>query len=75
MVELLLAGGEDELGVAVAAVQGDVLVLLRQRVGVGGGLGVLLEPVVVIVVFLGGGLWTKGNTDEREHASAIEYGQ
>ena len=60
MVELLLAGGEDELGVAVAAVQGDVLVLLRQRVGVGGGLGVHLEPVVVIVVFLGGGLWTKG---------------
>ena len=43
MVELLLAGGEDELGVAVAAVQGDVLVLLGQGVGVSRGLLMNLE--------------------------------
>ena len=43
VVELLLAGGEDELGVAVAAVQGDVLVLLGQGVGVSRGLLMNLE--------------------------------
>ena len=56
LVELLFAAGEDELGVAIAAVQSDVLPLLRQRVGVRGAFGVDLEPVLFVAV-LGGFLW------------------
>ena len=43
LVKLLFAAAEDELGVAVAAVQGDVLVLLGEGVRVGRGLLVNLE--------------------------------
>ena len=56
LVELLFAAGEDELGVAIAAVQSDVLPLLRQRVGVRGAFGVDLEPVLFVAV-LGGFLF------------------
>ena len=43
LVKLLFAAAEDELGVAVAAVQGDVLVLLGEGVRVSRGLLVNLE--------------------------------
>ena len=49
-VELLLAAGEDKLGVAVAAVEGDILVGLSQTVCLAGALLVHLESVVFVVV-------------------------